>query len=41
MLEADPQLQYHLAMDVSKYGVGGVLFQLHNTPTGTEARPQH
>ena len=41
MSGVDPKLQYHLSMDASKYGIGGVLFQLHNTPTGTEVGPQH
>ena len=26
---------------MSKYRIGGVLFQLHDTPMGTEARLQH
>ena len=41
MLGANPKLQYHLSADASKYGIGGVLFQLHDTPAGTEVGPQH
>src|SRR5437762_9342352 len=41
MSGADPKLQYHLSTDASKYGIGGVLFQLHDTTTGTEAGPEH
>ena len=41
MSGADPKLQYHLSTDTSKYGIRGVLFQLHDTPTGMEAGPQH
>ena len=33
----DPEEQYHLAVDASKEGVGGVLFQLDGIPPGTEA----
>src|SRR5436305_5820723 len=41
MSGADTELQYHLSTDASKYGIGGVLFQLHDTPEGTEAGPKH
>jgi RNase H-like domain found in reverse transcriptase len=41
MSRADPELQYHLATDASKYGLGGVLFQLHGELAGTEAFPKH
>ena len=41
MLGVDPKLQYHLLADTSKYRIRGVLFQLHNMPTGMEAEPQH
>ena len=37
MAGADPDLQYHLAVDASENNVGGVLFQLKGTPPGTEA----
>jgi RNase H-like domain found in reverse transcriptase len=37
---ADPNLQYHLATNASKTGAGGILFQLHDEPAGTETRPQ-
>jgi len=33
----DPSAQYHLALDASKRGIGGVLFQLAGLPSGTEA----
>jgi hypothetical protein len=41
MSSADPKKQYHLSTDASKYGLGGVLFQLHDIPEGTEASPKH
>ena len=31
----DPDIQYHLSTDASKFGAGGCLFQLYNTPEGT------
>lgn len=34
---ADPEAQYHLATDASKLCLGGVLFQLRDTPIGVEA----
>lgn len=37
MAPADPTLQYHLAMDASKRGIGGALFQLHGIEPHTEA----
>jgi RNase H-like domain found in reverse transcriptase len=40
MSGVDLNLQYHLATDASKTGAGGILFQLHDEPAGTEARPQ-
>ena len=33
----DPEEQYHLAVDASKKGVGGVLIQLDGFPPGTDA----
>ena len=36
----DPQVQFHLAVDASQVAIGGVLFQLHGVPSGTEASPQ-
>ena len=33
----DPEGQYHLAVDDSKKGVGGVLFRLDGITSGTEA----
>jgi len=33
----DPKGQYHLAVDASKRGIGGVLFQLDGIEVGTEA----
>ena len=33
----DPHGQYHLAVDASKLGIGGVLFQLEGLAPGTEA----
>ena len=37
MAPPDPDLQYHLAVDASKRGIGGVLFQLENIRAYTEA----
>lgn len=37
MASPDPTAQYHLAVDASKQGIGGVLFQLDGIPAGTEA----
>lgn len=34
---ADPDVQYHLATDASRWCLGGVLFQLKDEPPGTEA----
>ena len=31
----------HMAVDASKKATGGVLFQLHGQPAGTEAGPEH
>lgn len=36
---ADYTLQFHLATDASISGIGGVLFQLVDTPAGAEAGP--
>ena len=36
MAGADPEMQYHLATDASLTRLGGVLFQLLNTPENTE-----
>ena len=33
----NPHGQYHLAVDASKLGMGGVLFQLEGLAPGTEA----
>jgi hypothetical protein len=41
MASVDLKLQYHLAVDASKRATGGVLFQLHDVPPGTEAGPEH
>jgi hypothetical protein len=41
MAAVDPSLQYHLAVDASKRATGGVLFQLHGIPAGTQAGPEH
>ena len=41
MSGADPKKQYHLSTDASKYGLGGVLFQLHDILEGTEASSKH
>ena len=40
MAGADPDLQYHLAVDASEEAVGGCLFQLQGVPAGTEASPK-
>ena len=37
MASPDPTVQYHLAVDASKRGIGGVLFQLDGIPADTEA----
>ena len=37
MASPDPTIQYHLAVDVSKRGICGVLFQLDGIPGDTEA----
>ena len=37
MASPDPKGQYHLAVDASKRGIGGVLFQLEGIEVGTEA----
>ena len=37
MAPAEPTLQYHLAVDASKCGLGGALFQLHDIDAHTEA----
>jgi len=37
MASPDPTVQYHLAFDASKRGIGGVLFQLDRIPADTEA----
>ena len=37
----DENLQVHLATDASKFGLGGVLFQLPGEPAGTEAVEKH
>ena len=37
MAPADPTLQYHLAMDASKRGIGGAFCQLHGVKAHTEA----
>jgi len=37
MSGGNPRAQYHLACDTSKFATGGVLFQLHGIPTGTDA----
>ena len=41
MAGPDCELQFHMAVDASKKAIGGVLFQLHGPPTGTEAGPEH
>jgi hypothetical protein len=41
MASVDLKLQYHLAVDASKRATGGVLFQLHDVPAGTQAGPEH
>lgn len=40
MSGADPNVQYHLTADASEQAVGGVLFQLHGCPEGTQAKPK-
>ena len=37
MAPSDPTLQYHLAVDASKRGIGGALFQVHGIEAHTEA----
>ena len=37
MAPPDPELQYHLAVDASKKGIGGVLFQMDKIAAHTEA----
>jgi len=37
MCGGNPRAQYHLACDASKFATGGVLFQLHGIPAGTDA----
>ena len=37
MAPADPTLQYHLAVNASKGGIGGALFQVHDNEAHTEA----
>ncbi|TAQ83554.1 hypothetical protein B7494_g8120 [Chlorociboria aeruginascens] len=37
MAGSDPEKQYHLCCDASETGIGGILFQLHDKPPGTEA----
>ena len=37
MAGADPEVQYHLAVDASDEAIGGCLFQLRDVPAGTEA----
>jgi len=37
MASPDLNSQYHLAVDASKSGIGGVLFQLEEVEAGTEA----
>lgn len=37
MAPSDPDLQYHLAADASKWGIGGVLFQLENIKAYSQA----
>lgn len=37
MVGSDLQMQFHLVNDASQTTIGGVLFQLHNTPAKTEA----
>lgn len=36
-IAGDPEVQYHLACDASKTGIGAVLFQLMGQPPGTKA----
>ena len=37
----EEHMQYHLATDASKTGIGGVLYQLINTEPGTIAKPSN
>ena len=37
----EEDMQYHLATDASKTGIGGVLYQLINTEQGTIAKPSN
>lgn len=41
MQEADHTKQYHLASDESVEGLGGIVFQLKDSPAGTEALDKH
>ena len=41
MTGADHDLEFHLATDASNRAIGGVLFQLHDVPIGTEALDRH
>ena len=41
MSGVDEDLQMHLASDISKYGLGGVLFQLPGEPAETPAEEKH
>ena len=41
ILRADLKLQYYLLIDTSKYGIGGVLFQLYDIPTKTKVGLQY
>ena len=40
MAGADPEVQYHVAVDASDEAVGGCLFQLHGVPADTGASPK-
>ena len=40
MAGADQSLQLHLATDASISGLGGALFQIHDTTVGTEVSPK-
>lgn len=37
----DPEMQFHLTVDVSQIANGGVLFQLYGTFAGTETTAKH
>ena len=37
----EEHMQYHLATDASKTGIGGVMYQLINTEPGTIAKPSN